>query len=106
MKTQFINNKSIEFYIIKHKTQSLLFDILGLNNKKKGFDLKQIHISYIKKNKNIILDKEKKAAKFNSFNFNIKTCKNTRNIFGYPVRGQRTRTNAKTKKKYKLKISL
>lgn len=106
MKKRFINKKNVEFYNIKYQTQGAVYDILGFNPKKGMFDIKEKHISVIKKYKAITQINTKVGNKHNIFFYNIKTCKNIRNVFGYPSRGQRTRTNAKTKKKYKLKISL
>ena len=91
----------------------------------KNFKLgKILTIKYIKKfgfnfkNKNILLNKKQKIILNNYstiinglknkkkdiylFSYKIKIYKGFRNKFKYPCRGQRTKTNAKTKKKIKL----
>ena len=80
-----------------------IFNLLGLNIKKNMFYLKNNHINYFL-TRNLKLTKmiENKNKCFDFVN-KIKTYKSYRNIHGYPARGQRTHTNAKTKKKTKIK---
>ena len=86
------------------KTSKLKLFILkkiGLNLNKFKFKIKKNHfykLNIYKKN----LDNRNYLRKLNNFYFNIKNYKNYRNQLGYPIRGQRTHTNAKTKKKFKI----
>lgn len=92
--------KNISFY----SYNSGVFYQLGLNVNQPHFLLKQKHISVLNKQA-LLQNKEKqRTLEFLSFNSNLKNYKNFRNILGYPCRGQRTHTNAKTKKKHKIQI--
>jgi len=83
---------------IQKNTKKILAKLLGLNNKLKILTAKKAHKPQIK----IFLEKKQSLILFeqktNNFLFKIKNYKNYRNILGYPIRGQRTHTNAKTKK--------
>jgi len=82
----------------KNKKKNLT-KMLGLNNKLKNLITKKSHNVQIKKfleNKKTLIIFEQKT---NNFLLKIRNYKNYRNNLGYPVRGQRTHTNAKTKKK-------
>lgn len=76
---------------------------LGLNNNSNSFFIKKKHCKLLTKKIKIKLQSKLKNDDFNSFNQKLKNYKHFRNINGYPSRGQRTHTNAKTKKKNKFK---
>lgn len=79
------------------KTKKILSKILGLNNRTKILTSKNSHKNFIKifyEKKNFLVFQQKT----NNFFSKIKNYKNFRNTLGYPSRGQRTHTNAKTKK--------
>lgn len=61
-------------------------------------------IIYIEKNLIIEQDLIKKLIFFKTNIINIKTVRGLRNLAGLPVRGQRTHSNNKTKRKLKNKI--
>lgn len=88
MKNSYLNN------VLKAK--------VGLNKRLKPIFLKQTHVlrSEILLNK-FLLNKELKKKVQNNILFlmKIKSYKGIRHQFKYPVRGQRTHTNAKTQKK-------
>lgn len=81
-----------------------LFDKLGLNKQQNNFLIKQKHILVLTNYNALIHQKKQKTIEYLNFSNNIKNYKNFRNILGYPCRGQRTHTNAKTKKRFKIKI--
>ena len=101
-----LNKKDIQYYNIKYTTRESLFHSIGLNKRKNSFAIKKNHIYEIKNNKLLYTKQVEISQKFNNFYYKIKTYKHKRNIEGLPCRGQRTRTNAKTKKKKKFKISI
>lgn len=80
------------------------YKILGLNLRINSLLVTTRHyrsINFIL-NKLVIDEKLKKYLKnINKFSFEIRSYKGIRNKFGLPSRGQQTRTNAKTKKKFK-----
>jgi len=86
------------------KTKKSKFSILkkiGLNIKLYSFKIKKPHFLLFNKLKENILENKAYIKQINNFYFGIKNYKNYRNQLGYPIRGQRTHTNAKTKKKFK-----
>jgi small subunit ribosomal protein S13 len=91
-----IGTKKVAFFFIK----------LGLNlrNKKIIYLNKLQNIKILRyKNKNIINNKLKaRLKKIIKFPQKIRVYKGLRNKYKYPCRGQRTRTNAKTKKRFKI----
>lgn len=95
--------QNVKKYKIKINEKKKIFNQIGLNKKQTHIPIKAKHA--------MVLDKKVKTNKkikdelniFNNFSFVIKNYKYFRNINGYPSRGQRTHTNAKTKKKYKFK---
>nr|NP_038178.1 ribosomal protein S13 [Synura synuroidea]AAF36944.1 ribosomal protein S13 [Synura synuroidea] len=94
------NKKNINYYKIKFVSKKIVFNKLGLNLKKNRFNIKTNH----QKNLQFFLVKLKTSNytnKTQNFFYKIKNYKNFRNLLGYPIRGQRTHTNAKTKKKFK-----
>lgn len=90
-------------YLIKYKKQALYLTPLGFNVTKRNTLFKRKHVKTLKnrvfKQK---LDLEQ-INLFNAFNIKLKCYKSHRNLLGYPSRGQRTHTNARTKKKIKFK---
>jgi small subunit ribosomal protein S13 len=81
----------------------LIYKKIGLNCKKKNTHLRLKHKMRINKiiNKVSYSDTLKPKIKraINSY-IRIKSYKGIRHSLGYPVRGQRTHTNAKTRKNY------
>lgn len=93
--------RNIRFYLTSYLKKVTLFDLLGLNKKKHKFFIKQDHMLQL--NKQVLLRNtiKQRTIEYLKFNSALKNYKNFRNILGYPSRGQRTHTNAKTKKKLK-----
>ena len=95
------------FGINKNSTKYLLYTC-GIN---KRIDSQKVKVSqYYQIDKKINKIKKGKHLKEDirntiSFLLKIKTYRGIRHNLGYPVRGQRTHTNAKTNKKTKKKIS-
>lgn len=91
---------NIKDYSLSLISKKKIFYKIGLNIKKNNFNLTKKNQNYLifkkKKNKNLAI-----TQKTNKFFYKIKNYKNYRNSLGYPIRGQRTHTNAKTKKKFK-----
>lgn len=78
--------------------------IVGLNTRKISLYLHKKKIDLITESTlSLLLNKShvKTWHQHRNFMTTIKTCKSIRNRTGLPSRGQRTRTNAKTKKKFK-----
>lgn len=106
----FKKNSLIEFkksYGIGIITAKKIIKKIGLNfsNKKAFLNTAQFN-RLTKLNKNIIVNKKLKneLKEIILFPQKIRTYKGLRNKYNYPCRGQRTRTNAKTKKKIKIQI--
>ena len=101
-KKKSLKNKSFGFGINK---KNKITDFLGLNHRKKPrkFKIKQKNKikKIISKSRKKILGKKLKIKinKIIEFYINMKSYKGMRHKFKYPIRGQRTRTNAKTIKK-------
>ena len=95
--------QNLKLYKFGLNERKRISNYLGLNCNKTVIGLKTNHIKYLKKK----LTTNKKLLEsvnlFNSFSAKLKNYKYFRNISGYPSRGQRTHTNAKTKKKNQLK---
>jgi small subunit ribosomal protein S13 len=93
-----------KIYGIKKKNASIICKSLGFAD-----DLKVFELNYIQKEKlsrfitssSLIINTElkKKNSLINQKLIDIKSYKGLRRLKGYPVRGQRTRSNAKTAKK-------
>jgi small subunit ribosomal protein S13 len=101
-------NKKLKFELNKIYGLNLnniqnLFKFLGINSTIQTKYLKKILFFKLKNkiNENYIIESDlKKELNLNNLNdLNIKTIKSLRKINGLPVRGQRTKTNAKTTKK-------
>jgi small subunit ribosomal protein S13 len=100
----FLKNFLQNNYGIGEKTGKLFSSLLGLNKRVGPNALKMRQLSVIKKKiNNIRLNKKLKEINKNNIKFliRIKTYRGIRHKFKYPARGQRTHTNAKTKKKFK-----
>jgi len=100
-KKKSLKNKSFGLGFSK---KNLLSKKFGLNSRKKPRKLKNIQKNkiskFLSKNNKILGKKLKiKIKKRIEFYINMKNYKGMRHKFKYPVRGQRTRTNAKTIKK-------
>jgi small subunit ribosomal protein S13 len=103
-KKDFIRNFLRSNYGLGEKTGELFSNLLGLNKRISPNALKRRQMNVIKKKvKHARLNKKlKESTKSNiSFLIRIKTYRGIRHKFKYPARGQRTHTNAKTKKKFK-----
>lgn len=96
-----LTKKTISNYGIGNKKHCSLLKIFGLNLRKhtKKIKVKQ-QLEIEKKLKHIPHGKKYKDSIKETILFlsKIKTYKGIRHKLGYPVRGQRTHTNAKTKK--------
>ena len=100
-----LSYKLIEFGI-GEKTITSISKKFGINNRLKVLKLKKKHYSstenFLKKIKYIKGRKLKENIKRNiDFVINFKNYKGIRHRFKYPVRGQRTHTNAKTRRKFR-----
>ena len=92
---------------ISHQTQKKVFNKIGVNNKKKFINLKN---SLLLKTDNLLKKKQINKGKFLKetikknieFLIELKSYKGIRHKLKYPVRGQRTHTNAKTRIKFKI----
>jgi small subunit ribosomal protein S13 len=73
----------------------------GSNPKNRLLKLKKNHNTYIFKQFNVNTLTKSKIRKKLFFFWNIKLYRGIRHMLRLPSRGQRTRTNAKTKKKFK-----
>ena len=95
--------QNIKSYNLKVKEHKTIAAQVGLNPNRRTIVIKQKHSGVL--NKKI---KQKQKTKeglsiFVNFGARLKNYRYFRNINGYPCRGQRTHTNAKTKKKNKFK---
>jgi ribosomal protein S13 len=88
-------------YGVNSRKQTKLFVILGLNIRSRLFLFKRKHIFKINKCMQTILVLRSIISKNILFSIKNKTYKGIRQKLKYPARGQRTHTNAKTKKKFK-----
>jgi ribosomal protein S13 len=98
---------SNNFYKINYGINKNIFKFFfksqGINFKKPTFFANQKKILKLSRLKNKKFGQllKLKVKKIKKFEESIKTFKGLRNKYNYPCRGQRTRTNAKSKKKFK-----
>jgi len=94
-----------KIYGIGEKTSLAYCKKVGLNyrNNPRGVKKKRINL-FVKWNNNILLNKKLKSQITESLRFlyKIRSYKGIRTKQKYPCRGQRTHTNAKTKKNFKI----
>ena len=95
--------QNIKKYKIKINERKKIFNQIGLNKKQTDILIKVKHAGVLDKKVKTNKKIKDEVSSFNNFSFVIKNYKYFRNINGYPSRGQRTHTNAKTKKKNKFK---
>ena len=88
--------KIIKNYNLRKKLSSLI----GVNLRDSKSFIKSKYSKIVNK---CIYEKKNFSLKYLNFSAKINNYKYFRNINGYPCRGQRTHTNAKTKKKIKIK---
>lgn len=97
--------KLYRLYGLGKKSINKLYLKVGLNTKTQPQSIKKIHNKHFyrlsKKGGKILKLRSKRAL---SFYLKIKLCKGIRFKKGYPIRGQHTRTNARTAKKLHFKI--
>jgi small subunit ribosomal protein S13 len=101
----FLLKKLISTYGVGKNLTYRLSEKIGLNTRRNYIEIKERHKKSISNyKKNLVLDKELRDLIYKTVNFEFKnkTYKGLRNKMKYPCRGQRTRTNAKTKKKSKI----
>lgn len=104
MKSTFKNQLKME-YGINNQIVSVVCKSLGLNTRCLSDKLTKKHLGTLNQNlKNSNIGKRLKDTTKEILNFSIKlkTYKGIRHKLKYPARGQRTHTNAKTKKKFKI----
>lgn len=106
-------DKIISGYGVGKKLPSNVIKRSGLNSRSNPKVFKKETINYIAKNFEFLFEKNKfnpftvgrtlknRIENFIKFSSSIKTYKGMRHELKYPVRGQRTHTNAKTTKKQK-----
>jgi small subunit ribosomal protein S13 len=102
-KKSFLNNLIANNYGIGKKTGSLFLQKIGLNNRINPKVFKRKQISEVSKNlQTKVFGKKLREDKKNIISFlaRNKTYRGIRHKLRYPARGQRTHTNAKTKKKF------
>lgn len=90
---------------ISFNTLNQTYNLLGLNKKKINITLKLNKKNIFNKIFTLFTYNETlkiKLEKQISYYRNLKNYRGMRHIYKYPVRGQRTHTNAKTQKKLKL----
>ncbi len=111
LETQLLNNKLVhieltKIYGINKKTSLLICKKIGLSKNIKIFELSTeqksriisiVESLNIKINSDLLRIKRKEKQKLVS----IKTYRGLRRLQGFPVRGQRTRSNSKTSRKIK-----
>ena len=89
-------------YGVGKKTITNIYLKLGINNKTRPKNVKKNKLIKIFKilKKKLIGKRLKKYVKSSIKHYlTLRTCKGIRHSKNYPIRGQRTHTNAKTKKK-------
>jgi len=94
-----LTNKGLGFARI-----NFIQNVIGLNARKNPKNLLKSKTLLISKcTHRLRLNKSYTKAWYENRGYNsaLKTCNSIRNRTGLPVRGQRTRTNARTKKKFK-----
>lgn len=95
--------QNIKKYKLKPFEKRTLAEKLGLNKIKTSFNIKTKHSNTLQKKLTSYTKIQEEKSMFNAFHTKLKNYKHFRNINGYPSRGQRTHTNAKTKKKNRAK---
>jgi ribosomal protein S13 len=101
-KTSFIKKCILKNYGLSEKTCSSFSKFVGTNRRINSNALKRKQISYLSRGVNKITRHKMLKENIRSnilFLMENKTYKGIRHKSGQPVRGQRTHTNAKTKKK-------
>lgn len=104
MKSTFKNQLKLE-YGLNDQTVSSIYKSLGLNIRCLSDKLTKKHLGNLNQNlKSFNIGKRLKDTTKEILNFSIKlkSYKGIRHKLKYPARGQRTHTNAKTKKKFKI----
>lgn len=99
----FLKNLTTNNYGIGKKTGSLFLQKIGLNNRINPKNFKRKQISEVSKNlQTKIFGKKLREDRKSIISFLSKnrTYRGIRHKLRYPARGQRTHTNAKTKKKF------
>jgi small subunit ribosomal protein S13 len=107
MKNLTLEQNLKQTYGINKQRISFICKNFGLNPKLKNNLLKKVEINKINKflEQNYLSDNKLKQQIISNIKLlvTLKTYKGKRHLLNYPVRGQRTRDNAKTKKKFKYK---
>lgn len=96
---------SLKKYGINFNLLNQTYNLIGLNKKKTIIKLKLIKKNIFTKISNIFTYNDTlklKIEKQISYFKDIKSYTGTRHLYKYPVRGQRTHTNAKTQKRLKI----
>ena len=104
MKKNF-NNKLLENFGINKKKIEMMFNFSGLNTRMPINGLRSKHSNEINKNLKRIKTGRKLRENIKTtilFLSKIRSYKGNRHRLKYPVRGQRTHTNAKTNKRIKI----
>jgi len=97
-------NKTISIFGVSKSKMKSFYDFLGLNSRIEAVKFKTKQLSGLNsKIKKLETGKKLKEKIKNIINFSIKirTYKGLRHKLRYPTRGQRTHTNAKTRRKFK-----
>ena len=92
-------------YGIGAKTLTKFKNYIGFNPRIRSLSFNKLQQSqFIKVTKSLVLNKSLKGFNKNSIEFiqTLRTYKGIRHKHKYPCRGQRTHTNAKTAKKFKI----
>lgn len=91
-------------YGVSSKKILFLSQKVGGNPANILFKLRRFQNSFVKKNFDLEILSKLKTIILKRLNFfwNIKLYRGIRHMYGLPVRGQRTHTNRKTKRKFKL----
>jgi small subunit ribosomal protein S13 len=100
-----IKKNLVNTYGIGEKTAKIFYKKIGLNNRNNFFFLKKKQNNLLDRlTKSKIVEKKLKIEIKNIILFQqkIKTYRGIRNKLRYPCRGQRTHTNANTKKRIKI----
>ena len=98
---QHIKKNFLAFYNVYYIKRNKLFNSLGLNIHKNRLKIKIHHVNNLSNNKSLLDLYKTETEKAFGFISNIKNYIYTRKNLGYPARGQRTHTNAKTQRKKK-----
>lgn len=93
--------ETLSYYNLYHIKRNKFFNSLGLNTYRKLLKVKTHHINNFSIKNSLLGFYKAETEKASNFISVIKNYIYTRKILGYPVRGQRTHTNAKTQRKKK-----